>query len=121
MTGTVTNPIFGLDKEEKKLARKKKMENEKQEIKALLKQEIGLFKNDSSIREYESPQKENIKFEIEWDEQDTIVSPVAEEFTSRKREARRNGLQNWLKKVDAKFDSDIEKDTVSIELEEDWQ
>ena len=121
MTGTVNDPIFGLDKEEKKLARKKKIENEKQDIKALLKQEIGLFKNDTSIRDYEPPQHQNIKFEIEWDEQDTVVSPVSEEFSSQQREARRNGLKNWLKKVDEKFDSGIKKDSVSVELEEDWQ
>ena len=120
MTGTVNDPIFGLDKREKKLARKKKIETEKQDIKALLKQELGLFKNDSTISTYETQNQRNIKFEIEWDEEDTLVTPVAEEFSPKQRADRRNGLKKWLENVDVKFESNTIKDSISVEIEEDW-
>jgi hypothetical protein len=122
MTGTVDNPIFGLDKEEKKLARKEKVEIEKQNMKSILKEELGLFKKDTTLGEYRNKSKPPVQFEFEWNEGDTTVNSVEEEFTPEKRAKRRNGLRNMMNKVESKFESSEEgkkNDTIRLEFDED--
>ncbi len=79
------------DRKQAKTERKKSMNNEKNELKQLLNQELGLYKNDSIIKsqekkeenfkvefedvrinnEKEKEKAEEQKFEIEWEENDT--------------------------------------------------
>jgi len=117
MTGTVDDPVFGIDKDEKRLARKKKVQSEKQTLKAVLKEELGLYKKDSSIGSVKAKNKSDVQFEVEWDESDTSVSPVENEFSQGKRRERRNVMKNWLKNIESKFDSSGTKDSVHLEFD----
>jgi len=117
MTGTVDDPVFGIDKDEKRLARKKKIQSEKQTLKSVLKEELGLYKKDSSIGSHTTKKKPEVQFEIEWDESDTSVTPVENEFNNGKRRERRNVMKNWLKNIESKFDSSGTKDSVSFDFD----
>jgi len=122
MTGTVDNPIFGLDKKEKKLARKEKIEVEKQNMKSILKEELGLFKKDTSVGEYHQKSKPPVQFEFNWNEDDSTDVPIEDEFTPEKRAKRRNGLRSLRDKVEAKFESNQEpkkNDTIRLEFDGD--
>jgi hypothetical protein len=72
MKGTVDNPVYAMDRELAKEIRKESMEAEKQNMKALLKDEFGLFKKDDSVGGY----KENSQntggstISVEWEEND---------------------------------------------------
>ncbi len=49
MRGTTENPEFGLDKDAARTDRQAEMQQEKQNVKALLKEEFGLFKKDNQV------------------------------------------------------------------------
>lgn len=68
MRGTTDDPEFGIDKEAAKESRKLAIQNEKQNVKALLKEEFGLFKNDASVGSYkEKEQTRQSTTTIEWE------------------------------------------------------
>ncbi|MBL4705927.1 MAG: hypothetical protein JKY54_15480 [Flavobacteriales bacterium] len=119
MTGTVDDPIFGIDKSEKKLARKEKVIMEKKNMKAILKQELGLFKKDTTVGTYQKPKKPEVKFEYDWNDTDTTVNSVEDEFTPEKRDKRRNGFKDKIKKLESRWDKEKKADTILFEIEED--
>ena len=71
MKGTVDNPVYAVDRELAKEVRKEAMEAEKQNVKSLLKDELGLFKKDASVGAYkESPASTgNATIQVEWEEE----------------------------------------------------
>jgi len=71
MKGTVDNPVYAVDRELAKEVRKDAMEAEKQNVKSLLKDELGLFKKDASVGAYkESPASTgNATIQVEWEEE----------------------------------------------------
>jgi len=79
MRGTTEKPEFGIDKEASKEIRKEEIAAEKQNMKALLKQEFGLFKNDNTIGAYqEKPAVQESTTTIQWEESDP-AAPVEQE------------------------------------------
>jgi uncharacterized protein involved in outer membrane biogenesis len=71
MKGTTENPKFGMDKDAAREDRQEEIAREKESVKALLKQELGLFKNDANVGTYqEQPQKKETTTTIEWEEFD---------------------------------------------------
>lgn len=71
MRGTTSNPEFGIDKEASRQDRQDEIIAEKQSIKALLKQELGLFKNDPTIGGYKEVEKApSAVTTVEWGEND---------------------------------------------------
>lgn len=69
MRGTVDNPEFAVDKELAKEVRQEALQQEKQNVKGLLKEEFGLFKNDASVGGYKesSDQQPGSTITIEWE------------------------------------------------------
>jgi hypothetical protein len=68
MKGTTSNPQFGMDKDASKQNRKLALDQEKQNIKALLKEEFGLFKKDVKVGEYkEKKDQKTATTTIEWE------------------------------------------------------
>jgi hypothetical protein len=67
MYGTLENPILEWDKEKKKKSTQEYRQEEKKQIKEMLKTEFGAFKNDTTVEEYipEEKPKEDIK--INWE------------------------------------------------------
>ena len=89
MYGNLSDLKFKLDKKEKKTARKEAIKEEKQELKAILKQEFGLFKKDSTIQ---TPVEEKTKatFEVEWDEFDNKPDVTPEKETVKEEKKKNN-------------------------------
>ena len=52
MYGMLDNPIIEWDKQSRKEQAKEKMEEEKQTTKSILKSEFGIFKNDTTVKDY---------------------------------------------------------------------
>lgn len=74
MRGTTSDPEFGIDKEASKVERQQEIAAEKSNIKALLKEEFGLFKNDKSVGSYEpQTQAPQGSTSVVWEEQDGAV------------------------------------------------
>jgi hypothetical protein len=69
MRGSVDKPSFGLDKVAAKDDRKQEIQEEKQNVKALLKEEFGLFKKDKEVGSYTEKKNstETSSTTIEWD------------------------------------------------------
>lgn len=87
MRGTTEKPEFGLDKEASKSSRAEELAAEKANVKALLKQELGLFKNDASVGAYkEESQTKQTTTTIQWDEFDGNAQPTPQ--TETKQEFR---------------------------------
>lgn len=68
MKGTTDNPVFNIDKDAAKENRQEEMQAEKQNVKALLKEEFGLFKKDNSIGTFkETVTPSGSTTTLEWD------------------------------------------------------
>ena len=117
MYGNLSDLKYELDKKEKKTARKEAINEEKQELKSLLKQEFGLFKKDSAIQ---TPFEDKTKatFEVEWDEfdnePDLRTEKETDETEEKKKKDKSKGLNKFLKKLGVE---EVEKKKVDIEIE----
>lgn len=80
MRGTTSDPEFGLDKNAAKADRQEQIAAEKNNIKALLKEEFGLFKNDSDVGTYtpDAPKQQSTTT-VTWDENDVVPAENKEE------------------------------------------
>jgi len=117
MTGTTDEPIIAWErlnvKDAIKQGVKQEFKAEKKEVKSLLKEELGLFKNDTSVKA--APDKpEPIEFMIEWEEYSTLNTPPKKEATSKK-EPPKKGWKKLLKKLE---DGEDKKDFENFELED---
>jgi len=77
MKGTVDNPVYSVDKALAKEVRKEAMEAEKQNVKALLKDELGLFKKDGSVGNYQEGAQPNkdATITVDWEENNPQQAP----------------------------------------------
>lgn len=117
MYGNLSNLKYKLDKEEKKLERKEAIQEEKQELKSILKQEFGLFNNDSTVSS-PTEKKTEPTFEVEWDEFDKEpdVDPKKDTDTNsnEKKKDKNKGLNKLLKKLGVEEEK---KKKVEMEIE----
>jgi hypothetical protein len=100
MTGNMENPVIKFDKKELKKFVKDEINNEKQTVKQLLKDEFGLFKNDPSLKaKMEQKPKKSGEFEVEWEE-DSKQTDKSKESTDKKKpaEAKENKFFDGEKK-----------------------
>jgi len=67
MKGLASAPEFSMDKDAARKKRKDQFEEEKNTFKGILKEEFGLFKNDTTITAVEKSEKTKTQFEVEWD------------------------------------------------------
>ena len=67
MKGSALSPEFSMDKDAAREKRKNQFEEEKDTFKGILKEEFGLFKNDTTIAGVEKNEKAKTQFEVEWD------------------------------------------------------
>jgi len=115
MYGTVDNPLFKLDQEEKKQKKKEIIKEEKQVIKSVLKEELGLFSKDSTLKTQKEKQDTTI-FEIEWEEEmkeaenKSINKQTKEKDTTKKKNGK---LNKFLKKIGVEEE---EKKEVEFEI-----
>lgn len=94
--GNMDNLQFEWDKAQKKANQKEKWQKEKQTIKSMLKSDLGLFKNDTTVKNFVAPEKpkDNIEFIFE----DT----KKEEENIKKEQKQKNGFFQKLKQQSEK-------------------
>lgn len=109
MDGHVDNPQFGYDRMAHKEKRKEDREKEKQNVKALLKEELGLFKGDDTVGDYPAP-KDNFSATVTISLDDD--SEDEDKKDNKKPKKKRRG---WLKGDDKEDD----KVTISFDDDED--
>lgn len=83
MTGTTDKPLFKRDLKAEKAKRKENIKKEKQNIKAILNEEFGIFKKDtlrnSKEKKQPAPKKEN-KFKVKWGDKNKEKDDKEEDF-----------------------------------------
>lgn len=107
MYGTIDNPQFAWDKETKAEERKAYNEQEKQNLKSMLKSDLGLFKKDSTVQNYQEVKKPKEILEVQYGT-DTKTS---DEFETEKKK-KDSKLNNFLKKMEQE-----EKGRKKVEVE----
>ncbi|MFN3918368.1 MAG: AsmA-like C-terminal region-containing protein [Flavobacteriales bacterium] len=113
IAGTVNTPLFSLDKEERQEKLKQDLQKEKQDLKAVLKQELGLFKKDTTLK-YEQKPKEEVKFEVKWEDEPTPRTP-SETDKQKKEKNPDKGLNKLMKK----FGEPEPKQKLKVDVEAD--
>lgn len=119
MFGTLENPQYEMDKEERKLELKENLINEKRDVKSILKSEIGLFKKDTLVGVYIEPKKAPVTFVIETDE-DTEPAKVKTNTEIQKEKAleeekkKNNKFNKFLNKIGVEEEK---KKPVEIEMD----
>ena len=118
MTGTIEKPIFKLDKKARKDHNQQQREEEKNNIKNILKDEFGLFKKDTTVTSTKPKEKAKPKFEVDWEEEkkeaktdETKTQDLKIEDKKPKEKTKR---QKWLDKLKGKEEK---KDKVGFEVE----
>ncbi len=91
MYGTLDNPIIEWDKTSRKEQAKQNREEAKQDAKSILKSEFGLFKNDTTVKEYHPQEmpKEELKIHF--------GPATKEEFKEVQKEKKDSKLKKTLK------------------------
>lgn len=112
MFGDLNNPKFESDSEERKADRKAYNQEEIKNIKAIMKEEFGLFKKDSTIKIKETP-KEEVKFLLEWD-QNTGTEKSPEE---KPKEEKKKDNKEKVNKLKKKLGATDEEEKTKIEIE----
>lgn len=100
--GDLDDLNYELDKEERKLDRKENIEEEKTNMKQILKEEFGLFKNDSTLQEKKEEEKVHPEFKISWDEfdEDSTVNETNESLENDNKKKEKEKKKNkWLEKL----------------------
>lgn len=83
MKGTTDDPVFQMDKELAKEVRQDEMQAEKANVKALLKQELGLFKRDNSLGTYQEKKEvgSTSTTTLEWEDADVNPDSLAKKVS----------------------------------------
>lgn len=123
MYGHLDDPIYELDSEEKHEEIKKNIQQEKKNIKSILKSEVGIFKQDTSVEEYVEPKKVEPTFEIEWEEFDDDQENDTEEDDlnpekkdKEKKKDKDKGMNKLFKKLG--IDPEVTEKEVQYEIEQ---
>lgn len=111
MSGTIDEPIFTMDKEERKNDLKESITLEKQNMKSMLKTEFGLFQKDSTVKQMNVDNKKEVEFifydtDLEEEQNDTTKKKTKNKtrsstfFDKLKEEAEKN-------KQDIQYEDDL--------------
>lgn len=111
MTGTASDPIIAFDKNEQKRARQEKLQDEKQNVKSLLKEEFGLFKKDSTLKPQQTVTREAEFILYEGDPDEGAQPNKTRDKKPKDNKTRVNKLfDKWEKEGEKKETSTFEID-----------
>ena len=105
MYGPLDNPILEWDKEQKKKSAQEYRQEEKKQIKEMLKTEFGAFKNDSTVEEYVHEEKPKEDLKINWEptkndpETKDSLAPKSEKINEEKPKKKQSKLKKALEKL----------------------
>ena len=124
MTGDIYDPSLEWDRERQKQSTKEYRQEEKKQIKEMLKTEFGVFKNDTTVEEYKKAEEPKEEIKIDWTPttgKDSI--PIKEELDPEKKEIpkkKESKLKKALEKLkeQQKKDQEEEEEKVIIGIKE---
>ncbi len=124
MYGHLDDPQYELDSEEKHEEIKKNIQEEKKNIKSILKSEVGIFKQDTAVKEYTEPKKTEPTFEIEWEEfekdegenEDETDGASNEDEKKKKKKDKDKGMNKLFKKLG--IEPEKKDNTLEYEIEQ---
>jgi len=108
MYGNIDNPTIEWDKQSRQETTKENIAKEKEDMKSLLKSEFGLFKNDTTVKNYvreKNPPKEEMFIEFN---PDKSVEPIIEEKKPKKDTKIGNALKKFKNESDANKKEEFE-------------
>lgn len=105
MYGELSDPKFEWDREARKANSKEKREAEKANVKSILKKEFGLYKNDTTVKDYIAPPKLEEEFDVKFDPVNEINEVIKETKPKKDSKLRRN-LSKWKKEDEEDESSD---------------
>ena len=118
MYGPVDEPNFEMDKVRRKEFRKGIVKSEEQSVKSILKEELGLFKKDTSLQYNEKA--ETLDFELEWDPESRDETTGADSVQTKSDTVIKGSkLKGLLKKL-IEEDSSKENSDEFLEFEDDF-
>jgi len=95
MYGPLDHPKYEWDKDEKKADQQEQWQQEKDNLKSILKEELGLFKKDTSVKAQEAT-KDDVQFMMQWDEKDPDGKGKEEQTQQEKDNKRLKKLKKKL-------------------------
>lgn len=107
MYGDLDNPNFEWDSESNRENRKKNIEEEKVEVKSILKSEFGLYKNDTTVKQYIPEKKEHETIEVITDPLDHIDT-----LFENKKPKRDTKLNRYLEKLKKEAEKEKEEEFI---------
>ena len=95
MTGDIYNPELEWDREQQKQSAKEYREEEKKQIKEMLKTEFGVFKNDTTIKEFKEEEAPKEEIKIDWNSTtgDKEVEPDKKDPPKKKESKLKKALE----------------------------
>ena len=97
MTGDIYDPVLEWDREKQKQKAKEYREQEKKQIKEMLKSEFGAFKNDTTVKEFKEEEAPKEELKIDWNP--TTGEEKKEEVEEEKAEKEPKKKKSKLKKA----------------------
>lgn len=107
MYGDLDDPTIELDNTERKLNFKEYIADEKEDIKSMLKSDLGFFKKDSTVKMIEENNRNEVEFIIYDSEQEEMKDTVIEEKAKNKNHTNKL-FDKWKKEADQKKKDKIE-------------
>lgn len=101
MSGTIDDPVFSLDSDERKNDLKENMVNEKQNMKSMLKTEFGLFQRDTTIKTMKADNKKEVEFIF----YDTDIDEL-ESDTTKKNQKNKKRVGKFFDKLKEEAEKD---------------
>lgn len=115
MTGTSDNPVIQFDKNALKRSRKDRIKEEKETLKSLLKEELKLFKKDTTVKEIEQEERKAEFLIYEGDEEPEFGRDKKEKEKKEKHKKDNKGkIGRFYDKLKQEEGDDKEKATFEI-------
>ena len=115
MTGDLENPLLEWDKAQKKKSTQEYRQEEKKQIKQMLKTEFGVFKNDTSVQEFTPEEKPKEELKINWEGtkgEDSIPKNDKKEVPKKKVSKFKKALEKL--KEQQKKEADESEESIGI-------
>ena len=95
MVGHIDNPSITWDKSQKKQDIKEQISQEKENMVAMLKSEWGLFKKDSTVKEYQTPKETKETVKVQFNNPSANKEKPALEKPAQKEGKMKSKLNQW--------------------------
>jgi hypothetical protein len=114
MTGPMDNPTIIWDKASRKEQAKENREAEAANVRSMLKSEFGLFKNDTSVKQYQPVSKPKEEIIIEFGGNNSTSQPKKQELAPQSKPQKdtkiKSKLNTWKQQSEQEKKEEIEFD-----------